>query len=43
MIAFGVIEWPIAVAVIGGHALVKQHHSRSLSAVGRAMEDAFAR
>lgn len=41
MIAFGVIEWPIAVAVIGGHAL-KQHHSRSLSAVGKAMEDAFA-
>lgn len=42
LIAAGVIEWPIALAVIGGHALVKQQQSRSLSAVGRAMEDAFA-
>jgi hypothetical protein len=32
---------PIAIVVLGGHALVKQHHSRSLSAIGEVMEDVW--
>lgn len=42
LIAFGVVELPIALAVLGGHLLVKQHHSRSLSAIGECVEDVFA-
>jgi hypothetical protein len=26
---------------LGGHILVKQHHSRSLSAIGECVEDVF--
>jgi hypothetical protein len=43
LIAFGIVELPIALAVLGGHALVKQHHSRSLSAIGEVMEDFWVR
>jgi len=39
LITFGIVEWPIALAVVGGHLLVKQHHSRTLSAIGEVMED----
>lgn len=39
LITFGIVEWPIALAVVGGHILVKQHQSRSLSAIGEVMED----
>jgi hypothetical protein len=41
LIAFGAVELPIALAVLGGHILVKQHHSRSLSAIGECVEDVF--
>jgi hypothetical protein len=41
LIAFGAVELPIALAVLGGHLLVKQHHSRSLSAIGECVEDVF--
>ena len=39
LLAFGAVELPIALVVLGGHALVKQHHSRYLSAIGEVMED----
>jgi hypothetical protein len=41
LLAFGAVELPIALAVLGGHVLVKQHHSRYLSAVGEVMEDVW--
>ena len=39
LLAFGAVELPIALLVLGGHALVKQHHSRYLSGIGEVMED----
>lgn len=41
LLAFGAVELPIAIVVLGGHVLVKQHSSRSLAAVGEVMEDVF--
>ena len=41
LLAFGAVELQIAIVVLGGHALVKQHHSRSLSAIGEVMEDVW--
>ncbi len=41
LLAFGAVELPIALIVLGGHVLVKQHQSRSLSAIGEVMEDVF--
>jgi hypothetical protein len=41
LLAFGAVELPIALIVLGGHALVKQHHSRYLSAIGEVMEDVW--
>lgn len=41
LLAFGAVELPIALVVLGGHVLVKQHQSRSLSAIGEVMEDVF--
>jgi hypothetical protein len=41
LLAVGAVELPIALIVLGGHVLVKQHSSRSLSAIGEVMEDVF--
>lgn len=41
LLVIGAVELPIALVVLGGHVLVKQHSSRSLSAVGEVMEDVF--
>lgn len=41
LLALGAVELPIALIVLGGHVLVKQHQSRSLSAIGEVMEDVF--
>jgi hypothetical protein len=41
LLAFGAVELPIALVVLGGHALVKQHHSRYLLAIGEVMEDVW--
>jgi hypothetical protein len=41
LLAVGAVELPIALVVLGGHVLVKQHQSRSLSAIGEVMEDVF--
>ncbi len=42
LLAFGAVELPIALVVLGGHVLVKQHSSRSLSAIGEVMEDVLS-
>ncbi|MHA7651697.1 hypothetical protein ACX9NE_22280 [Mycobacterium sp. ML4] len=39
LLALGAVELPIALIVLGGHVLVKQHQNRSLSALGQVMED----
>jgi hypothetical protein len=39
LLVVGVVELPIALFVLGGHVLVKQHHHRSLSAIGEVFED----
>jgi hypothetical protein len=41
LLAFGAVELPIALVVLGAHVLIKQHHSRYLSAVGEVMEDVY--
>jgi hypothetical protein len=41
LLAFGAVELPVALLVLGGHVLVKQHHSRYLSVVGEIMEDVW--
>lgn len=41
LLAFGAVELPIVLVVLGGHVLVKQHHSRYLSAVGEVMEEVW--
>jgi len=42
LLAFGAVELPIALIVLGGHVLVKQHQSRAMSAIGQCMEDVLA-
>jgi hypothetical protein len=41
LLVVGAVELPIAILVLGGHVLVKQHSSRSLSAIGEALEDVW--
>jgi hypothetical protein len=38
--AIGLIEWPVAVIVVAGHALADQHWSRIASGIGEALEEA---
>lgn len=38
--ALEVIEWPVAVALIAGHALVHKSHNKALQDFGRALESA---
>ncbi|MEI7717795.1 MAG: hypothetical protein WCI78_17205 [Mycobacterium sp.] len=37
----GVLELPVLLVLLGGHALVRQHQSRSLSMVGEIIEDVW--
>lgn len=41
LLALGAVELPIALAVLGGHVFVKQHSSRSISAIGEVLEDVW--
>lgn len=41
LLASGAVQFSIAIVVLGGHILVKQHSSRSLAVVGEVMEDVF--
>ncbi|BBX62656.1 hypothetical protein MSAS_18300 [Mycobacterium saskatchewanense] len=43
LLVVGAVELPVALVATGGHVLVKQHSSRSLSAIGEVMEDVFGR
>lgn len=38
--AFGVLEWPIAGAIVAGHLLADQHRYALLRGLGRAAEEA---
>ena len=38
--AFGILDWPIAIAVGVGHALAEQHRHRFLEDFGEALADA---
>ena len=38
--AFELIEWPVALAIIAGHALASQHHYKVAEELGEALEEA---
>jgi hypothetical protein len=38
--ALEIIEWPIALAIAAGHALVQNEHNRVAHEIGEALEDA---
>jgi hypothetical protein len=38
--AVGLLDWPVAIVVVAGHALADQHWSRVASGIGEALEDA---
>ncbi len=40
LVALDLIEWPVAVAVMVGHALVNNRHSKALRDFGEALEEA---
>jgi hypothetical protein len=40
LVALELLEWPAAVALAVGHALISQKHNRALSEFGEALEDA---
>lgn len=40
LVALGIMEWPIAVAIGTGHLLAQQHHLRLLRDFGEALEAA---
>jgi hypothetical protein len=38
--ALEIIEWPIALAIAAGHALVQNQHNRAAEEIGEALEEA---
>jgi hypothetical protein len=38
--AVEIIEWPVALALAAGHALIQNEHSRVAQEIGEALEDA---
>jgi len=38
--ALGVLEWPVALVLAGGHALASDQHNRAVQQFGEALEDA---
>jgi len=40
LVALELLEWPAAVALAVGHALISQKHNRALEEFGEALEDA---
>jgi hypothetical protein len=40
MAAIGVLEWPVALLLVAGHALAANRHNRLMQAFGRALEEA---
>ena len=39
LVALELMEWPAAVALAAGHALLNQHHNRALEEFGEALEE----
>lgn len=39
MALFGIMEWPIAAALVVGHTLVNAQHSKVLHSLGEALEE----
>jgi hypothetical protein len=37
--AFELIDWPVALAIVAGHALAAQHHSKVAQEIGEALEE----
>jgi len=37
----GVLEWPVALVLAGGHALASDQHNRAVQQFGEALEDAW--
>lgn len=40
MAVFGIMEWPVAAALLVGHALVNVQHNKVLQSLGEALEEA---
>lgn len=40
LVAFELIEWPVAVVIAAGHVLADQRRSKTLHALGEALEEA---
>jgi hypothetical protein len=40
LVAFELLDWPAALALGIGHALLNRHHSRALQEFGEALEEA---
>ncbi len=38
--ALEIIDWPVALAIAAGHALVQNQHNRVAEEIGEALEDA---
>jgi hypothetical protein len=37
---FGIVEWPVVVALVVGHTLVNAQHNKVLKSLGEALEEA---
>ncbi len=40
MALFGIMEWPVAAALVVGHTLVNAQHNKVLQSLGEALEEA---
>lgn len=40
MAAFGIIDWPVALVIVAGHALARRAHSKVAQELGKALEKA---
>ncbi len=40
MALFGIMEWPVATALLVGHTLVNAQHNKVLQSLGEALEEA---
>lgn len=39
MALFGIVEWPVAAALVVGHTLVNAQHNKGLQSLGQALEE----
>lgn len=38
--AFEIIDWPVVLAIVAGHALASNHHNKVAQELGEALEEA---